>query len=46
VIVLPGDDRLWEIGPDYRIPLAHAVFLAVALLVLFIWLKLATRTRR
>lgn len=44
--VLPGDDRLWDIQSDYQIPLIQAVFFIVAMVVVFIWLKLATRGRR
>lgn len=46
MIVLPGDDRLWDIEADYQIPLVQAVFFVVAVLVVFIWLKLAARGRR
>lgn len=41
MIVLPGDDRLWDIQADYQIPLVHAAFFLAAMVAVFVFLKLA-----
>lgn len=37
--VLPGDDRLWDVGSDARLYLIHAVAFLVLLVIAYVALK-------